>query len=150
GVWQAYTLDLAALAAQHGISLGSGFRIKFQQYGSEPLTDDGRGWDNLRLLIPNPASTANQDWYRFSLGANETATVTLTPRGSGAAHVQVYDGSGVKLSDGDPAPTNVGEAVVFTAPAAGTYYYARVSGNDFYSTAGVDYALTVTASAAFD
>jgi hypothetical protein len=149
GVWLSYTLDLAALAAQNGISLSSDFRIKLQQYGANPLTNDGRGWDNLRILVPDAAATANQDWYRFSLGAGETATVTVTPQGSGAAHVQVYNANGVKLSDGDPAPTNVGEAVTFTAPAASTYY-ARVSGNDFYSTSGVNYVLTVTAGAAFD
>ncbi|HEY7308917.1 MAG TPA: Calx-beta domain-containing protein [Gemmataceae bacterium] len=150
GQWQSYTLDLGALAAQNGIGLGNNFKIRFQQYGTEPLTNDGRGWDNLRLLVPSatPAPT-NQDWYKFTLGANEPATVTVTPQGSGGAHLQIYDANGVKLSDGNPTPTNVGEAVTFTAQTAGTYY-ALVSGNDFYSSSGVNYALTVTAGAAFD
>lgn len=150
GYWWSNTLDLGALAAQNGIHLGSNFKIKFQQYGSGPVPNDGFGWDNLRLFVPNSIpAPANQDWYKFTLGANETTTATVTSQASGAAHLQIYDANGVKLYDGDPTPTNVGEAVVFTAPTAGTYY-ARVSGNDFYSTTGVDYVLTVTAGAVFD
>lgn len=149
GIWLPYTIDLGAIAAQNGISLGSNFKIKFQQYGADPISNDGRGWDALRIRVPDSTSTANEDWYKFTLGAGERTTVTVTPQGSGAAHVQIFNANGVKLSDGDPTPTNVGEAITFIAPTAGIYY-ARVSGNDVYSTLGVEYTLTVTAGATFD
>ncbi len=64
GVWRQHTVNLAAEAAAAGMTMGSDFRIKFQQYDNYPLDGDGRGWDEI-VVIKNDTSdlwTAESPW----------------------------------------------------------------------------------------
>ncbi|HDQ71540.1 MAG TPA: PKD domain-containing protein, partial [Chloroflexi bacterium] len=54
GVWLHYTIDLAAEAAAAGMTLGSDFQIKFQQFddhGLDSSRPDGRGWDEIIVVV---------------------------------------------------------------------------------------------------
>ena len=52
GVWQQFSFDLSAEAAEAGMTLGPNFRIKFQQVDEFSFGTDGRGWDNIAITIP--------------------------------------------------------------------------------------------------
>jgi hypothetical protein len=53
--WQVYEVDLDAAVAAAGISYNSAFKIKFQQYGKNPIVSstftlsDGFAFDNIEL-----------------------------------------------------------------------------------------------------
>ncbi|MBN1878168.1 MAG: tandem-95 repeat protein [Anaerolineae bacterium] len=76
GVWQQYSIDLAAEAAGAGITFGPDFKIKFQQYDNSSLTGDGCGWDEIVLIQDNPkeqfeAGTLGTDWTVSSSPSDE-------------------------------------------------------------------------------
>ena len=54
GVWTPVTVDLAAAATAAGMSLGSNFQIKFQQFDNFALTTDGRGYDEVAITTAVP------------------------------------------------------------------------------------------------
>ena len=137
--WQQFTIDLAAEAATHGITLGSDFKIKFQQYDNLTISSDGLGYDEIAITTP----AAAEDWYQFTLDADQTSTLALSASAAGAM-LQLYDAGGNLLATGTGA-TNL-EAVInnHVATTAGTYY-ARVAGGN-----GAEYRLVVTKDADFD
>jgi len=138
-VWEFYTLDLAAGAAEAGMVLGPDFRIKFQQYDSWSLPTDGRGWDEITISLPS----WSEDWYRFDLEAGESAMLTLTGRSGYGRHLELRGADGSLLASGSTGPSNVDEVIEFLAPDAGTYY-ALVTGDH------ATYTLVVTQDAAFN
>lgn len=58
GVWTPAMFDLAAEAAGSGMTLGSNFQIKFQQFDNFPRNSDGRGYDEIVIEshVPEPAT----------------------------------------------------------------------------------------------
>ncbi len=53
GIWESVSIDLEAAATTFGITLGSEFRIKFQQYDNYGISfADGRAFDNISLGPP--------------------------------------------------------------------------------------------------
>ncbi|MEN6449292.1 MAG: M36 family metallopeptidase, partial [Thermoguttaceae bacterium] len=138
GAWQQVTVDLAAQAASHGITLGSSFKIKFQQYDNYMIATDGRGYDQIVITTPAPT----EDWYKFTLDAGQSSTLALAASAAGAA-LQLYDGGGRLLSTGVTASNLSGVINNFVATTSGVYY-ARVAG------VNADYRLAVTRNASFD
>jgi hypothetical protein len=48
--YQTQTFNLSTFAANNGITLGSDVRIKFQQFGSSPITNGGFAFDNISVI----------------------------------------------------------------------------------------------------
>ena len=143
GVWTEALIDLDAAAAAAGMTLGNGFQIKFQQYDNFPLTTDGRGYDEIEILVP---SSGSGDWYEFTLDGGESATlaVTQSDTSSGTVLVDLFAADGTtQLATGKSSFDLDGGINNYISPAAGTYY-ARVTG------ANVDYSLLVTRESDFD
>jgi subtilisin family serine protease/glutamine cyclotransferase len=108
-------------AAVYGENLDSG------TLGSQLITD---------------MSTAPDDWYKFTLDANQTTTLALSAAAADAK-LELYDSEGHLLVTGRAA-SNLSQVIdSYAATAAGTYY-AHLTGN------GGDYRLVVTKNAAFD
>ena len=102
----------------------------------------------LSTTTPPPApSPVGQDFYSFTLGAGESATLvakSLTST-SGSINVALQDAAGNVLTLGTAGATNVDQIIQnFVAPAAGTYY-AVVTGATV-----TQYNLVVTRGAAFE
>jgi len=148
GSWEQHNIDLAAAAAAHRISLGASFQIKFQQYDDYPLTTDGRGWDDIGIFVPD--GTVNEDWYSFTLAEGESVTLALKVENASDVHLELYDTGANWLADGLASAMNV-ELVIdnYVAETPGIYY-ARVTGNQFFSPTDASYSLVVTIGAAFD
>ena len=72
-----FTVDLSAAAAQHGLTLGPDFKVRFNHYDDFPVTSDGFAFDDIRvtgrpeqqLELSAPATLAE--------GGNVMAHVTL-------------------------------------------------------------------------
>ena len=47
--WDQETFDLVAEASQAGITLGSSFKIKFQQHDNFPIPSDGYVYDEIQI-----------------------------------------------------------------------------------------------------
>ncbi|HVX60745.1 MAG TPA: pre-peptidase C-terminal domain-containing protein, partial [Pirellulales bacterium] len=138
GTWMSTTVDLAAAAAAAGMTLGSNFKIKFQQYDDSPISSDGRGYDDITITAP-------QDVYRFDLAAGDTATLQATPSSGGAVGLTLVGPDGAALALGTAIAGNAGALISdFAVQTAGTYY-AIVSG-----VSGSDYSLLVTRNADFN
>lgn len=136
--WTNTSIDLAAAAASAGITLGSDFKIKFQQYDNFGITTDGRGYDNISISVPD------SDYYSFHLNAGQTATIAATAGQNVNMSLDLLNGSNTVLASGVSA-VNVTKAITnFVAPTTGTYY-VRISSN-----ASTLYSLVVTRDTAFD
>jgi hypothetical protein len=105
-LWQSYSIDLTAEAAEAGLTLDdASFFIKFQQFGDSSidpggsLVSDGRGWDNIRIVA----------------GTGETDTIPLTVDPGQSAQVIVTGDTGLRVS----AQLYSGERVVASATASG-------------------------------
>lgn len=55
-LWNQENLDLAALAALHGLTLNNTFQIRFQQYGENSIPNDGLAFDDVNITPPMPGS----------------------------------------------------------------------------------------------
>jgi Zn-dependent metalloprotease len=141
--YQPVSIDLAAAAASAGMTLGSNFKIKFQQYDNYDLTTDGRGWDNISITTPAVAA----DWYKFSAAAGEQLAIAATHTGSAAGEtIALYDSAGNLLASGVTGSSTVDQLIEnVTAASAGTYY-VKVAG----SGAAAAYTLVVTRGATLD
>src|SRR5262249_6055418 len=98
-------------------------------------------------VLGTVASSADFDFYSFTLAAGDTATVALKGLNTTNVNVQLRAADGVTvLASGVPGPTNLERVLTdFLAPAAGTYYLVVSS-----TTAGATYDLVVTRNAEFD
>ena len=144
GTWQPVSIDLADEAASAGMTLGTNFQIKFQQYDNFPLTTDGRGYDEIVISVP----AAAEDWYQFDLADGQSATLALTAPSASNVAVELYAADGTTLLTSGIAAGNVSQVinnfVDNTTDGTDTAYFARVTGN------GGDYSLLVTRDADFD
>jgi fibronectin-binding autotransporter adhesin len=140
--WQSVGVDLGAVAAKYGLTLGSNVLIKFQQYDDQPVDPTGgAGWAGIALT---PGSTS-ENWYSFTVPANQT--VTLVAKGSSApVSLELHDSAGNLLASGaSTASSNVDQAINNYAILTAGTYYARVIG-----TVSTAYTLVVTKNADFD
>lgn len=142
GQWDLVTIDLDEVAASAGISLGSNFQIKFQQYDNFAYNSDGRAYDEIKIIGNDPSV----DWYAFDLDAGQSATLAAaTVQGTGALQLELYD-SGGNLIVAGTAAENVESAISqFQNPAGAATFHAVVSGPE-----GVSYNLVVTRGSDFD
>jgi hypothetical protein len=74
-VYTDFDFDLGAEAAAAGISLGSNFQIKFQQFDNFRFNTDGRTFDDVVITTPGPLSDSTTAF----LEADQTLTVVATP-----------------------------------------------------------------------
>ena len=77
-VYTDFDFDLDAEAAAAGISLGSNFQIKFQQFDNLPFNSDGRAFDDVTITAPGTLSEITTAF----LEADQTLTVVATPEDS--------------------------------------------------------------------
>jgi PKD domain/RTX calcium-binding nonapeptide repeat (4 copies) len=134
--WLSHSANLAAFA-------GSTVRLRFREV--IPETNTGPGQAEFDAIALNAGSSP--DWYKFTLGAGEMATLALkdlTGSGSGLS-VDVFDGAGNLVPTTSASATNVDRLATFTAASAGTYY-ARVAN----TPGSVNYSVVVMKNAAFD
>ena len=150
GVWATYTVNLRQALQPYGVAASQVRWVKFQQYDEHPLSEDGRGWDNLAVTDPR-ATRDGADWYAVSLAARQPLTAVLAatqPEAGGANRpaLEVYGAVGGLLETGEwpGLGSNVAAKLQdFLAPAAGTYY-VRVVGSD------ARYTLSILKGAEFD
>ncbi|NCY02597.1 MAG: hypothetical protein EBX36_06710, partial [Planctomycetia bacterium] len=117
--WGRHSLDLSAAAAQAGISVGAGFQIKFQQFGTGAYDLGGRFWDDIGIR----SFQSDTDTYSIALAAGQTLSALLTGAG-GAGTLSLYDSSGLRVAEGGPVGSFGTVIADYTAPAGGTYYLA--------------------------
>lgn len=80
GTWAKYTVDLDAKIAQHGLSYGSNFKIRFNQYDNYDIPTDGIAIDDVLVA----RTFANQLAVSLPASVNEnaapiTGTVSCAP-----------------------------------------------------------------------
>ena len=120
GQWQDYSVDLAAETAAAGMTLGSGFQIKFQQFDDYPLPTDGRGYDEIRILD-------GLDYYAFRLHSNEVVSVGLSAIGDGGRPtLELLDAAGSTVLGGGVPASDPGEVISDFLPPTNGIYLARV------------------------
>ena len=142
GVWNFVEVDLAAEAAAAGISLGSNFKIKFQQYDNYPYDADGRAYDEINIFTEQ----ASPDWYEFSVADGQEISVAVDGfNGPAALMLEIFNSSGTLLATG-AASSNFDSVVSSYANVGGaTTLFAQVTG-----AVDVDYVLVVGRSAVLD
>ncbi|HYV34918.1 MAG TPA: hypothetical protein VE988_04385, partial [Gemmataceae bacterium] len=140
GTWTTFSIDLAAAAAEAGMTLGSNFKIKFQQYDNYTFSTDGRGYDNIQI------SGSDQDNYKLTLAAGDMIALAATAQTAGALlDLELRNSSDVVVATATGGATNFTKVITsYTAPSAGVYY-PRVSAN-----IGTDYSLVVTRNGTLD
>lgn len=119
--WTNFTIDLVARATAAGMSLGPNFKIKFQQYDTNPLTTDGRGYDNISITgnIPIPPTV---DVYKITLGAGETLGVALYGQAD-PNDLHLLGADGKVITFGQDAWLDAAASIAgFAAPEAGDYF----------------------------
>jgi pre-peptidase len=122
--WQNTTIDLAAAAATAGMTLGSGFQIKFQQYDNYSITSEGRGYDNIVLtsLADQSIPSAMPDFYKVTLDADQFASFHAVDPDGDSIGIRLYDPAGTLLyNSAAPATTDGISLTDFKAPSAGEY-----------------------------
>ena len=144
GQWQKIEVDLALAASNAGISLGSNFQVKFQQFDNFPLTTDGRGYDEIAISVP----TGTEDWYFFELEDAETATVGFSQVTGGGSLLELYASDGTTLLATGATAENLNQVIRnytdVTADGLPETYYVRIVGSESA------YSLIVTRNADFD
>jgi Ca2+-binding RTX toxin-like protein/subtilisin family serine protease len=99
-----------------------------------------RAYDSIGI-----ATDADEDWFKFSAGANEVLSVAVTPTNGSALSrplIEVVDATGRMFAMGDGLETARGSATAtFKAGAAGTYFARVIDG------AGATGAYTVQVAA---
>ena len=68
--WTFYDVDLSSAVAAAGIDFGSGFLIRFQQYGEVETDYAERRIDEVTLRATDPIAV-QEDWYRVTLGGGD-------------------------------------------------------------------------------
>jgi len=136
--WLSHTADLSAFA-------GSTVRLQFREFIPQDHTGPAQAeFDAIAISSSAPASP---DWYKFTLGAGDVATVGLTALNGSAAGLglAIYDSLGNPVPASARTADNVNRLATFTAPSDGIYY-ARVTN----TVGSVNYSLLVAENTAFD
>jgi len=132
--WQSHSADLTAFG-------GSTIRVQFREVIPQANTGPGQiEFDAIGL------ASSSADWYRFSLGAGEEATLALESLTGSSVDVQLFDAAGVLVASGAGGPTNFDRIINFAGGPAGNYF-ARVIGTGVGTGT---YSLVVTRNAVFD
>jgi subtilisin family serine protease len=141
--WQTYSIDLAAACQQYGLAL-SDLQVKFQQYDDTPITGDGRGFDDLKIIGPG----AIEDWYSFHVEAGQTISLALEGLASDTqAVIQLYDAQGQIIAASDPTQATPSDLLTgLIIPESGEYY-ARVVGENMRYVLSVDRNAAIEAGA---
>ena len=137
--WTEYTVDLSAAATTHGLTLGSGFKIRFNHYDDYGITTDGFAFDDIRvfeaidrrLSLSAPASVMEN-------GASVDVTLSVVP-------VQAADVT-VALSSDDVSEMTVPTTVVIPAGQASVVFQATPQ-DDASLDGGRAVTLSATAAA---
>ncbi len=139
GQWNRFSINLANFASQKGFSLGSDFKIKFQQYDDGLAPTDGRGYDEIKI---NGSATV-EDWYSFTLGAGETASLAAEKiNAGGELQLELYDSGLTMLANSSAFESGASNIVSrYTNAGATDTYFARLVG------AKTPYSLVVTRNA---
>ena len=144
--WIVANIDLVDAAADAGMTLGSDFQIKFQQFDDTTFPSDGRGYDDIRITTTPASST--EDWYEFSLSDGETSTIVMDELSFfGDSRVELYDASSNLLatsSGADNAEQIIERFQDQTSDSSPDLYYIRVV------EPAEDYMLLVTRESGFD
>jgi hypothetical protein len=129
--WLAHSVSLTPFAR-------STVRLVFRENVPQSFTGPGQlELDDVKIV------STDADFYRFTLGAGETATLALKDLTGSAATLALQDAAGRVVATGVGGATNVDQVIANFTAAAGTYY-AVVSGGP------ADYNLVVARNAAFD
>ena len=102
----------------------------------------GSGTHTFDLIPIFVGPPSNVDYYSFTLGAGQSATLLLQETVSSDLELKLLDGSGTLLASGTETD-NLASINDFVATTSGTYY-AQVTGSV------TDYNLVVTRDASFD
>ena len=118
--WTDFSIDLAQAAANAGMTLGADFKIKFQQYDTNGLTTDGRGYDNIRITGQQP-DDSSPDFYSVHLNAGDQLSAALY--GSAPAEaLELYTPAGERVTSGGGNWQDAVSAISgFVAPTDGDY-----------------------------
>ncbi|MGI9516730.1 MAG: M4 family metallopeptidase, partial [Pirellulaceae bacterium] len=139
--WKYTKFDLESFAATRGITFGSNFQVKFQQYDDYWIYSDGIGYDDIRVYVEVPS----EDWYSFTLDAGETTSLSASRiLGADDVLVELYDSGGNLLQAGVDTDPGVNAIASYTNNGNTGMFYARVVGTTD------EYGLVVTRGAAFD
>ena len=129
--WTLVEIDLAAAAANAGITLGSNFQIKFQQYDNFPLATDGRGYDAIAI-------SGGVDWYSFELDDGQSASVVATDPANETSF-ELYHNDPINgpvligsSAAGDLLSATIDRYVDQTSNGAADEYLVRIEGADQY------------------
>ncbi len=134
--WRAATFDLSPYAGQTVL-----LRFNFDTVDSVANAFEGWYVDDVQILAPGAWS----DYYSFSLGAGETATVALKNLSGGGTSVTLESPGGTVLATGAAGPTNFDRVISNFTAATGGVYLVHVTGG-----AAATYSVVVTRDAAFD
>ena len=142
GVWDFVEIDLAAEASSAGISLGSNFKLKFQQYDNYPYDSDGRAYDEINIYTEQ----ASPDWYAFSVADGQQISIGVDGiNGSATLALEIFDSNGALLATGIASSNYDSALSSYTNTGGAVTLYAQVTG-----TVDVDYALVISRSASLD
>lgn len=118
---------------------GKNIVLRFSFNTVDRVANANEGWYVDDILVT--AAAVTEDWYAFTLSANESAMLVLDKESDTSPGLQVYHASGSLLAAG----TN--------AAASGLQYVSGItvtSGAIRVSGAGTDYSLVLTRNAWFD
>ena len=133
-------LNSALEAESHGGAANDSIATAQDLDGS--FTDLGVAGAERGAVLGNSA-IGTTDFYRFSLAANQSATLALTGLSASGAKLELHDAAGRLLARG-LAAANVTQLInSFVATTGGVYYVSVTDG-------GGEYSLLVTRNADFD
>ncbi len=145
GKWADVEVDLSQAAVTAGISLGSDFKIRFQQFGTDKVPSDGRGFDDIQIDATTTKSW--DDWYRFDLEDGQTTSVLMQSLVADGGSLELYDGAETLLAtshDSKNVDQLIQDYVDLTTDGVADSYYVRVVDPP------EEYSLIVVRDASFD
>jgi hypothetical protein len=119
--------------------------------GAREIGESGVGptiavfWDDLLPLISSSANGESGDWYSFTGGAGDEITAEISAEREGSALdsiLTLYDAQGTVLAANDDT-FGTDSQIVYTLPAAGTYYLRVI---DYNGRGGTSYFYHLTLS----
>ncbi len=118
GVWEEYTVDVAAAVADAGFALGASTQVWFENYGYNALPSQGRLWDGIEILAWGDEYTVNAvtgDNLTFTL--TKPATEPGQPENSLEARMDVLDAGGTVIA----SDTDLDGVVTLVAGSSGKH-----------------------------